>query len=59
MAAFLAKKAFPPRPTLLGSVSDSAQDQEVPAPLSLRKNQNDYKAVTSADYNPKSAEPVA
>ncbi len=33
-----------------GSVSDyGSQNQDVPAPLPLRKNQGDYKAVTSAD----------
>lgn len=32
-----------------GQPADSAQDQEVPAPLPLRKNEGDYKPVTSAD----------
>ena len=32
-----------------GKDNDSAQDQEVPAPLPLRKNEGDYKPVTSAD----------
>ncbi len=32
-----------------GQPGDSGQDQEVPAPLPLRKNQGDYKPVTSAD----------
>ncbi len=32
-----------------GKDNDSAQNQDVPAPLPLRKNEGDYKAVTSAD----------
>lgn len=32
-----------------GPASDSAQNQDVPAPLPLRKNEGDYKPVTSAD----------
>ncbi len=37
------------RPGSFGKDNDSAQDQDVPAPIPLRKNEGDYKPVTSAD----------
>ena len=37
------------RPDSFGKDNDSAQDQDVPTPIPLRKNEGDYKPVTSAD----------
>ncbi len=37
------------RPDSSGKDNDSAQDQDVPAPIPLRKNEGDYKPITSVD----------
>ena len=48
-AASSSKESVSASSNASGPASDSAQGQEVPAPLPLRKNQGDYKAVTNAE----------